>query len=119
MIQIEKIKAEISQIISRRLNLIQCEYFNLKEETNGMTNELVDTFVNFLQVEPVSEDLEKELINQMNSIYPLSEEDDFDDPCLSVSNAIINQRIGFKKGFKAGANWQKYLFEKKEQSPRR
>ena len=60
-----------------------------------------------VQAEPVSEDLEKELNNQMDSIYPLPEEDDFDDPCYSESNAIKSQRNGFKKGFEVGANWQK------------
>jgi len=43
----------------------------------------------------------------MNSIYPLPEEDDFDDPCYSESNTIKILRIGFKKGFKVGSNWQK------------
>ena len=67
MTQLEKIKAEISQIVNRRLNLVQGEYFNLQEETNGMTNELVDTFVNSLQAEPVSEDLEKEIDKYVNT----------------------------------------------------
>ena len=115
MTQIERIKAKIEELRDYQISCIKNDYrLTGKPEENIILecNKLL-SFINSLQAEPVSEDLEKELSNQMNSIYPLPEEDDFDDPCYSVSNAIRSQRIGFKKGFKIGANWQKEQFEKR------
>ena len=106
MTQIEKIKAEIERLRAKTsigLNEYTAGYENGKAEVCH----LLLGFINSLQKELVSEDLEEELNNQMNSIYPLPEEDDFDDPCYSESNTIKILRIGFKKGFKVGSNWQK------------
>ena len=43
---------EVERIINRRLNLINGDYFDLNEETNGLTNEIIDT-IELLQEEPV------------------------------------------------------------------
>lgn len=119
MTQVEKIKAEVEGLQKRYKNGIQAlekecytnnvcaKYLTLNAQTKIDVCRQILSFINSLPAEPVSEDLEKELSNQMDSIYPLPEEDDFDDPCYSISNAIKNQRIGFKKGFKVGVNWQK------------
>lgn len=48
---------EIERIVNRRLNLLQGEYFNLEEETKGMTNELIDILCS---IEPTIEALHTE-----------------------------------------------------------
>jgi hypothetical protein len=57
MIDKEHILSKIERIVNRRLNLLQGEYFNLEEETKGMTNELVDILCS---IEPTIEALRME-----------------------------------------------------------
>lgn len=57
MIDKEHILSKIERIVNRRLNLLQGEYFNLEEETKGMTNELVDILCS---IEPTIEALRTE-----------------------------------------------------------
>lgn len=76
----------------------------LKECSDRYKAEIIAT-ANHL--EPVSEDLEEANQKQKDLIYPLPLEDDFDDPCFSLSSEIKSKRIGFDKGFKTGAEWQK------------
>lgn len=57
MIDKEHILSKIERIVNRRLNLLQGEYFDLEEETKGMTNELVDILCS---IEPTIEALRTE-----------------------------------------------------------
>lgn len=58
--KVQKIREEVERIINQRLNLLNGDYFDLREETNGFTNEIIDT-IDSLQKEPISEELEKEI----------------------------------------------------------
>lgn len=68
---------------------------------------MVTEFIDSMQEEPVSKDLEEASQKQKDLIYPLPLEDDFDDPCFSLSSDNKSKRIGFDKGFKVGAQWKK------------
>lgn len=82
--------------------------------SKGLTETRDDYFVDGVQwadenpkEEPVSKDLEEASQKQKDLIYPLPLEDDFDDPCFSLSSDNKSKRIGFDKGFKVGSQWQK------------
>ena len=51
----EQIRKNIEHIVQRKLNLLNGDVFDLTEETEGLTNEIIDS----LQEEPVSEELEE------------------------------------------------------------
>ena len=53
MIDKEQIRKNIEHIVQRKLNLLNGDVFDLTEETEGLTNEIIDS----LQEEPVSEAL--------------------------------------------------------------
>ena len=92
--KLDAIRAEIHRLV------------DVRGYDREMANDLF-AFMDSLPNEPVSEELEEASQKQKDLIYPLPLEDDFDDPCFSVSSENKSKRIGFDKGFKSGAKWQK------------
>ena len=90
--KLQKIREDVERIINRRLNLLNGDYFDLNEETDGLTNEIMD-IIDPLQEEPVSEDL-GEYINELSKQFQ------------EVSFAKLS-RIAVRV-----AKWQKEQFEK-------
>ena len=113
MTDIDKIKVEIEWRLER-CELVEKDAHNFNADNLKLIcsqvklayQSLLD-FINSLPKEPVSEDLEEVNQKQKDLIYPLPLEDDFDDPCFSLSSDNKSKRIGFDKGFKIGAEWQK------------
>ena len=91
----QKIREEVEIVVNRRLNLLNGDYFDLNEETDGLINEIMD-IIDSLQEEPVSEELE-------DAAYKFVM-DNFGNPKEPLYK--FDQRC-----FKAGAKWQKTKYE--------
>ena len=88
--KVQKIREEVEMVVSRRLNLLNGDYFDLNKEVDGFTNEIMD-IVDSLQEEPVSEELEEAARSYSNNL---------DNICGSIGEQT-------KNAFKNGAKWQK------------
>lgn len=68
--KIQKIREKVEIAVNRRLNLLNGDYFDLNEETDGFTNEIMD-IIDSMQEEPKTDWLQ-ELQERLDS---LSKED--------------------------------------------
>lgn len=97
--KVQKIREEVKIVVNRRLNLLNGDYFDLNKETEGFTNEIMDT-IDSLQEEPISEEFEKALAEEWQGYI--------DRGAATVDALEDNtQELAFAKGFYRGANWQK------------
>ena len=121
--KVQKIREEVEMVVSRRLNLLNGDYFDLNKEVDGFTNEIMD-IVDSLQEEPVSKDLNTEsmiesykqrLISQANGMKnsPLI------DMCLVSYKHGINETLDTLKLSNAERtvkNWKEPVSEELEKA---
>ena len=101
----QKIREEVEVVVSRRLNLLNGDYFDLNKEVSGFTNELIDV-IDSLQEEHVSEDLEEAAMKYATKEYYKKEPSSLPQRCIGCYAPLMY-------AFKAGAKWQKEKDQKK------
>ena len=57
------------------------------------------------KISSLPSNLDEAAVVSANTVFHITYEDDFDDPCISASSTIKQNHNGFIKGFKAGAEW--------------